>query len=356
MTHGRRRGRRRRPGGRPSTVSGERGRRSTWTSTCRPVVVAIRGCGQVGAGRRAGGASPPARPARRAYTWTSSRPSPGWPRGTRSAPSKNWPLAITTVVAGPSCTRAAVDGRRGRRRGRCQARSAAGCAARAPRGSPRCPPVGRRARRSGSAMPAARSPAGAAAMPDGAGEVGAGRARNRTSGTASASARHDARRARRRRPCTSTSGVGVGGLAPRLPRLDHGPVTARRSTRRRRRGSTRRRPRRRWRAVSALGAATRDLAQQVDHLLHVADEVAAGELVVLVEDVGERVAARPGVHRVGEPGIGRPGLGQPGVVLVGAQVLPDAARAPGCACATRLRRPDRTAAPTARRRVRAARR
>ena len=65
-----------------------------------------------------------------------------------------------------------------------------------------------------------------------------------------------------------------------------------------------------------LGRDHGDLAQQVHDLLHVADEVATGELVVLVEHVGERVAARPPVHRVGEPGIGGAGLGQSGVLLV----------------------------------------
>ena len=47
------------------------------------------------------------------------------PAGTRSAVPENWPLAITTVVAGPSCSvRPSTVTRTGR--GRCQARSAAG--------------------------------------------------------------------------------------------------------------------------------------------------------------------------------------------------------------------------------------
>ena len=41
-----------------------------------------------------------------------------------------------------------------------------------------------------------------------------------------------------------------------------------------------------------IGGDGRDLPQQVDALLHVADEVAAGHLVV-VEHVGERVTAPP---------------------------------------------------------------
>ena len=63
-------------------------------------------------------------------------------------------------------------------------------------------------------------------------------------------------------------------------------------------------------AVSALGRDLGDLAQQVDDLLHVADEVAAGHLLVL-EDVGEVVALHPRVDRGREAGIGPAGLGQP---------------------------------------------
>ena len=47
-------------------------------------------------------------------------------------------------------------------------------------------------------------------------------------------------------------------------------------------------------AVVGVGRDVGDLAQQVDRLLHVADEVAAGHLLV-VEHVGEVVARRPGV-------------------------------------------------------------
>ena len=46
-----------------------------------------------------------------------------------------------------------------------------------------------------------------------------------------------------------------------------------------------------------VGGDVGDLAQQVDRLLDVADEVAAGHLLVL-EDVGEVVAVRPGVDRL----------------------------------------------------------
>ena len=49
-----------------------------------------------------------------------------------------------------------------------------------------------------------------------------------------------------------------------------------------------------------------DPAQEVDQLLHVADEVATRQLLVL-EDVVERLARRPGVGQVDEAGVGRPG-------------------------------------------------
>ena len=81
------------------------------------------------------------------------------------------------------------------------------------------------------------------------------------------------------------------------------------------------------RAGLGVGRDLPDLAEQVDALLDVPDEVAAGHLVV-VEHVGERLARRPVVRVRREPGIGCAGLGEPGVVLVGAQVLARAARWP----------------------------
>ena len=92
-------------------------------------------------------------------------------------------------------------------------------------------------------------------------------------------------------------------------------------------------------AVAAFGDDVADLAQQVDRLLHVADEVAAGHLLVL-EHVGEVLALHPRVDRGGEARVGAARLGQPRLALGELQVAPHAvegaargARPPGSASA-----------------------
>ena len=135
-----------------------------------------------------------------------------------------------------------------------------------------------------------------------------------------------ARRAPRRRPRPRRPDGDDAGL----PHGSPGRITARRGlgteTDARRgddaRAGTGRRPPARSPRSRPSGATSASLAQEVDHLLHVAHEVAAGHLLVL-EDVGEIVALGPRVDRGRESGVGPARLAQPLVALGEAQVLPD---------------------------------
>ena len=198
------------PRRRPRAATGAR-RRATVDRAARRAGV-IRGCGRwspVGsrrAHRRA------ARPARSAYTWTSARPSPGWPRGhevERRAGTGRWRRR-------PSVARPVVH-RRGRRR---STRTSAAPRRPAAAGRAACPTttmftatsavVGDRPQRVdrqlGAVRPAPRRPR---ARP---------RGRGRTSGRAgTARARRAASRDRR----------GERGVVARRPARSAGPVAGR---------------------------------------------------------------------------------------------------------------------------------
>ena len=282
-------------------------------------------------------------PRRSSYTWTSARPSPGWPRGTTSRPPQNWPIATTTVV------RRAREPRRGRRAAissveaaRLERRDAVGRRARRRHMlTASCPSSEARATSIGSSVPAAASPAPGRVR-------GPGRPRARGRSPVGDVPDQRARRAPRRQPrarasspCTSRSGGRRGGPAPGLPLLDHRLRRARATTL-----EAAMTPRRHASAAAravggggGVGCDVGDLAQQVDRLLDVADEVAAGHLLVL-EDVGEVVAASPrrGSRPV-KPGIGPAGLGQPLVALGQVEVAPDAFDRRATRCATSGARP-----------------
>ncbi len=94
------------------------------------------------------------------------------------------------------------------------------------------------------------------------------------------------------------------------------------------------------RRVSACGATIGELAEQVDQLLHVAHEVAAGQLLRL-DHLGEALTGRPGVGDGDERRVGRRGAGSAGLLLAAPTARRDARRCGSSACATELRREPR---------------
>ena len=74
----------------PSTSSGDGADRPRSRSGGR-CAWRIRGCGTWAPVGEPARASRAVRAGRSAYTWTSARPSPGWPRGTRSMPAEELP-------------------------------------------------------------------------------------------------------------------------------------------------------------------------------------------------------------------------------------------------------------------------
>ena len=251
---------------------------------------------------RPGGAATaprPAAPGRRAYTCTSARPSPGWPRGHEVVAPQELAAGDDdgrgrAVVHDPAVDlRPGSAGRAGEPAGRGRARC---------RRRPRSPRTARGRRRSTRRASTRSSSVGAPA-------------RSRRRG-----GRRPGRGRRRRRAGTPPG--RRGGRAPR-PRASASSPLDLHVGRARRRAAPTARPSRppvgpsrraatldaattpRWQASAAARAVRRglgigrdvaDLAEQVDALLHVAHEVAAGHLVV-VEHVGEVVARRPVVRR-----------------------------------------------------------
>ena len=317
-----------RPAGASAPSTSRATGRRTRSSTARARALADPRVRHVRAGRRGGPASGAARAARartpgprpcrrrdgrgargrgRAGTARSRSPR-SWPgRGTTAVPSSR-----TSIVERPARPPQPV-GRRCRARTCCR---------------PSAPVADARAtiEREGTAVrlgavarrPGARPTARARSL------VASGRKRTRRARRRRRRARPG--RARRRRPRPRGRAAPTVGL----PHGSPGRITARRGRR------DRRRARRGDHAAPArvgggpggrggrgVGRDVGDLAQQVDHLLHVAHEVAAGHLLVL-EDVGEVVALGPRVDRGGEAGIGPAGLGQALVALGEAEVAPDA--------------------------------
>ena len=259
------------------------------------------------AGARRSRAGPASRAARRrssSYTWTSAWPSPGWPRGTTSRPRRNCPVGDHDGRGPAREPRPAVERAPRARAAGLDHRSRSG-------GVPSTHMLQASVRRRrdrpsviepGSAVPA-RPASGSPrprARPRGRGRcVASGRKRTSAPGRGG----HGRGQRARRRPATSTSGGDDVGL----PHGSPGRIMASSAD-----SADRDRARRGHDAAPAavgrgpggrrglgLGRDLGDLAQQVDHLLHVAHEVAAGHLLVF-EDVGEVVALGPRVDRGGE--------------------------------------------------------
>ena len=208
-----RRGRRRR-GGHAVDLERDAARRRPGSRSGAPRGLRDPGCGTWVPVRAAGRASPAARPRATAYTCTSARPSPGWPRGTRSAPRRNCAVGDHDAGGGPVVDDPVVD------LDPDAPATACGAPTRVGRGADddhvhRDGVGGRRRRRRraashGRSSSGAPPAAGAVRQADRAGEVGVGgRARTRR---ASPGWRGDrARRGRRRRPSTRDVGRTGGG-------------------------------------------------------------------------------------------------------------------------------------------------
>ena len=299
-----------RPRGCPSTSTGSG--RATSISTRRPAR-----CGRRGEGRAcrsgAGGASRAGPGGRSVYTWTSAQPSPGWPRGTRSVPRRNWPFATTTVVARPlNHARPSTRDRDVRRGG----------------GPPQ--PIRRRPEHhhvdgidgvDGAVVRIDREGVdrdlgGASAVgptAQRAGEVGpSGDGRYRTS--APGPPRHDGDEHRRRRLATTTSGGPEAASSPRLAgaqRTRHRPTSLDAAIDAAEAGVGCRRARRpQFPAASARRSPI--WRRRSTHCLTWRTKSPPVMLVVLGEHVGEVLARRPLVQRIGRtPGRARGSPGSP---------------------------------------------
>ena len=233
---------------------------------------AARGCP---AGSRAARLQPLARTAGRASS-TSSSPSPGWARG-RDVPSAEL-LGVHRRHDPPPPPRRA--GPRGGRR-----TSAAG-RRRAPR----------RGRPAAASPPSERSRSSSPGAAERAAQVAAEEPERRDRLAWPAGPRSTTARASASERTTTPSPGQRPGRPPGLTLADRHPAPPRRrpsSSAELAATTPRNSASAAWRARAAVAADRRDvadLAQQVDELLHVADEVAAGELLVL-EHVVE--VARP---------------------------------------------------------------